>query len=145
MESNERDRLNGVSKDLIYAKAIEIKESQPLEVYAEYSGVCGIYGIWIDEKLVYIGSSTDVLLRWSFHQTHTFYDFGQHDYKEDKYRIFREAKERGCRIHFQLLEKCPKGALNILERRYINNLKPALNMEFTDTRLTNTTLEDILG
>lgn len=146
MDSNERDRLKGVNKDLIYAKAIEIKESQPIEVLQKYSGVCGIYGIWINDKLVYIGSSKDVLLRWCFHQTHTFYDFGQHDYKEKKYEILREAKSAGCRVSFNLLEKCKEGALRILEVRYINQYKPVLNQEFTSNRLDdNITLKDILG
>ena len=37
MDSNERDRLKGVDKNLIYEKAIEIKESQPIEILQKYN------------------------------------------------------------------------------------------------------------
>jgi hypothetical protein len=138
------DSLKGVNQWAMSVRVNEMKKELPQSLINQYEGKCGIYGMWINEKLVYIGKSKNVLTRWTYHKLHTLYDYGQHDYKEDKYRIMREAKEKGYKISFDILEECKPGCLDLLEHRWIEACKPALNMEFTNQSLHDKTLKDIL-
>lgn len=60
----------------------------------EYAGV---YGIWIDNRLVYIGKSQNMLMRMAQHYA------AMSKRNEKKYQILDEARKRGCRIRFNVL------------------------------------------
>jgi hypothetical protein len=144
MDNNARDRERGVDTYAIVQKKKEMMAQLPQEQIDKYYGVCGIYGMWIDDKLVYIGQSKNMLWRWLGHKVNTFYDYGQHDYKEDKYRIMREAVAASHSITFGIIEECKAGYLWLNEHKWIDKLNPVLNMEFTNHNLHNLHLQDIL-
>lgn len=54
----------------------------------------GLYSISIEDKLVYIGKSRNMLKRLSAHMANTEFD------KAHKYQILRQARDRGLRIQF---------------------------------------------
>ena len=60
-------------------------------------GHAGIYCIRIDESIVYIGKSMDMLRRMAQHYV------GIRTGSEKKYRIMAEAKRKGHRVNFDVL------------------------------------------
>lgn len=120
---------NQTDWNAIRLKKEELLESVPQETKMQFMDVAGIYGIYIENQLVYVGQSTSLLNRWIAHKINTLFDFGQHDYKEEKYCIFREAYQSGYDIQCRPLEICEndKAILRQLERNWINKLQPILN------------------
>lgn len=116
----------------INSKKEELFAQVPQETKEKYFGVSGIYGIYIEDELVYIGQSTNLLNRWIAHKINTRYNFQQKDYQEDKYQVFREAEKAGLRITCLVLEYCEnnKYILNQKEREWIHNCQPILNGGF---------------
>ena len=80
-------------------------------------------------NLLYIGESSDILNRWIAHKINTLYDYGQKDYKEEKYAILREAWNRNYPISCRVLEYCEndKQVLRTREKEWIKQCQPILN------------------
>lgn len=110
-------------------KRDEMLEEVSPELKNEYWNTAGVYAIYIEDELVYVGESSSLLNRWIAHKLNTLYDFGQKDYKEDKYKIFREAYNLGLKVHCQPLEICEndKYILRNKENEWIQKLNPLLN------------------
>ena len=108
-------------------KKDELLQEVPEEIKEKFLDVSGIYGIYIQDNLVYVGQSKSLLNRWIAHKINTLYDYGQHDYKEEKYAIFREAYQAGFSICCKPIEFCEPKDLNVREWAWISELKPILN------------------
>ena len=126
----------------------------------KFEGAC-IYTISIDNKIVYIGKSTNTINRIAAHIMNI--DFpGSESYTGHKYKIIREAKQKGHRISFDVIYRSQQKDPNkinedigrqegILIRKYM----PALNYQipkeedwhkFTVNKLaTQITLDQLLG
>ena len=111
----------------IREKKDELLQEVPEEIKEKFLDVSGIYGIYIQDNLVYVGQSKSLLNRWVAHKINTLYDYGQHDYKEEKYAIFREAYQAGFSICCKPIEFCEPKDLNVREWAWISELKPILN------------------
>ena len=90
----------------------------------------GIYKISIDDQIVYIGKSKNMLRRLAQHQ------IGIEKQEERKYRILAEAKRHRHRVSFDVLyyavELTPKlieEELGEKEGEFIRKLKPVLNTQ----------------
>lgn len=94
-------------------------------------GKPGIYSISIEDKLVYIGKSRKMLWRLAEH-----IDCINHYTKSNKYKILRDAKQKGYHIKFDVLYVSPEKiqpAINedigYIEGVLIRKYKPALNYQ----------------
>lgn len=101
-------------------------EETPQETKDQYEGKSGIYGIYCDNRLVYIGKSADLLKRFIAHKANTFCDESP-EYNSKKYVEMREACLKGHSIQIQVLEYCDKADLSSREDFYIEHYQPALN------------------
>lgn len=108
----------------------------------------GIYQIFINNTLVYIGQSKSMIDRIASHMLHI--DTNE---KSNKYKQLRRAKEAGCKITFDVLAYCKDDELDQLEGIYIRQYLPPLNYQipkesghgFTVNKLAKTiTYERIL-
>lgn len=113
----------------IRLKKEELLEAIPQETKDKYMDVAGIYAIYIENELVYVGMSTNLLNRWVAHKINTLFDYGQKDYKEEKYAVLRDAMAAGLAISCNVLEFCEnnKYTLRSKENEWIRKLNPALN------------------
>ena len=68
----------------------ELYNNTSAEVKEKYDKKSGIYGIFCDEELVYIGKSTNLLNRWIAHKCHTFCD-ESNEYNRPIYKELRRA------------------------------------------------------
>ena len=98
--------------------------------YAEKYDYAGIYCIKIDDTIVYIGKSHNMLKRVSQHYAAIM---GQ---AEKKYRIFAEAQRKGHSINFDVLYHAAetyypavKNEIGQKEGEYIRQYKPILNTQ----------------
>lgn len=96
------------------------------ETKDKYEGKSGIYGIYCDERLVYIGKSTDLLKRFIAHKANTFC-VESPEYNSRKYIELRGAVLKGHSISLKPLEYCDKEDLSAREDFYIDHYQPALN------------------
>jgi len=88
----------------------------------------GIYGIYANDKLVYIGQSKDVLKRYKAHMTHIINNKSEED-KCWKYDMLRFLKENGFVISFQQIADVGlEENLDTVEIALISNLQPLLNI-----------------
>lgn len=90
----------------------------------------GIYCIKIDNEIVYIGKSNNMLKRVAQHYV------GIKKQSELKYRIIAEAHRKGHKIGFDVLYYATRSGYNsvkdeigIKEGEYIREYKPALNTQ----------------
>ena len=90
----------------------------------------GIYCIKIDDDIVYIGKSHNMLKRVAQHYV------GIKSQSELKYRIIAEAQRKGHKIGFDVLYYATQSSYNavkdeigIKEGKYIREYKPALNTQ----------------
>lgn len=88
----------------------------------------GIYCIKVDEKIVYVGKSRNMLRRIASHYAHIQME------TEMKYRILSEARRKGCKLGFDVLyyAKSKRYAdrqteLGEKEGEYIRKYSPVLN------------------
>lgn len=126
----------------------------------KFNGAC-IYSISIDDKIVYIGKSTNGLHRIASHMMNIDYP-GSESYNSHKYKIMREAKQKGHIVKFDVMyrsqEKDPKKIdqdIGQQEGILIRQYMPVLNYQipkeedwhkFTTNKLaTQITLDQILG
>ena len=90
----------------------------------------GIYCIKIDNEIVYIGKSNNMLKRVAQHYV------GIQKQSELKYRILAEAHRKGHKIGFDVLYYASRSGYNAIkdeigtkEGEYIREYKPALNTQ----------------
>lgn len=82
----------------------------------------GIYGIIINNSLVYIGKANDLEERKRQHWCKIF------NPNENKYYLLHAALKQHFRIQFILLQKVPNiSSLLDIEEKWIKALKPCLN------------------
>lgn len=95
-------------------------------IVEEFEGKCGIYGIWHQGTLVYVGKSTNMFHRWVAHKINALEPTAR-DYNTKMYSQLRKAKELGHELQFGLIEETTKANLDARERYYISQYMPALN------------------
>lgn len=87
----------------------------------------GIYSISINNKLVYIGKSKNILFRLAAHIVNTSYNKGH------KYQIFKQAIESNFPVSFGLLYEAKSDdideELGQKEGEYIRKYSPCLNTQ----------------
>ena len=90
----------------------------------------GIYCIKIDQKIVYIGKSTNMLRRVAQHYV------GIKTESEKKYQVLAEARRRGHNINFDVLYYAKSGnyvkqlvEIGEKEGEYIRQYQPVLNTQ----------------
>ena len=93
-------------------------------------GYAGIYCIKIDDSIVYIGKSMDMLRRMAQHYV------GIRKGSEKKYRIMAEAKRKGHRVNFDVLYYAKSRSrvdkmveIGEKEGEYIRQYQPILNTQ----------------
>ena len=84
----------------------------------------GIYQIFIDNKLVYIGRSQNMIERLARHMY--YIDVNT---KTNKYIQLRRARDAGHRIRFDVLEYCSVEQIPFREAYWINLNRPPLNVQ----------------
>ena len=84
----------------------------------------GIYAIYIDKKLVYLGKSADMITRVANHMYHIDY---QDQPKTNKYVQLYRAKEAGHKITFDVFMKCDE--IDVTEAKLIREYLPPLNIQ----------------
>ncbi len=91
----------------------------------------GIYCIKIDNDIVYIGKSTNMLKRISQHYAHI-----RKNQDELKYKILAEAHKKGHSINFDVLYRSTQNnyydinnEIGIKEGEYIRQYEPVLNTQ----------------
>ena len=108
----------------IQGRIDEIKEEITSASGTKYD-CSGIYCIYIDDKLVYIGKSNDLKTRIANHIYNT-----ESGNKEHKYYIFRQALQTGHNIRFDKLQRCDnKENISDLEGYWIRHYLPPLNYQ----------------
>ena len=88
-----------------------------------YSNDRGIYGIYIDNILVYIGKASN------FHQRFSGHTQSIRHSNTVWYPLAREFDKRGHNIEARIIEKTPIRMMREKELEYINNLQPVFNIE----------------
>ena len=118
----------------------------------------GIYSISINEKIVYIGKSRDMLVRLAQHITNIKYDLD----KCNKYQVLRQAHNRGIVIEFDVQYVSKKQNQDEIDRdigereaELINQYAPVLNYQLplledykhfkVNKKAKTITLDEILG
>lgn len=92
--------------------------------------ICGIYCITNKiNKKEYIGSSCNILHRWSLHKGHLRKN-KHHDFILQ--RAWNKYGEQN--FVFEILEECDRGNLLEIEQNYISVLKPSYNLSKNATR-----------
>lgn len=94
----------------------------------------GIYCIKVQDKLVYIGKSANMLWRVASHIL-AIDGIGK-DSAGNKYKILRTAKTRGLQISFDVLEYIDgtNSDLDAAEAKWINQELPVLNTQIPHPR-----------
>lgn len=92
----------------------------------------GIYAIYIDDLLVYIGKSRNMLERISNH----IEKIQQDNNTTNKYRVLHEARQTGHKIRFDVLFYCQKqhqdsidAEIGKMEGELIRHYQPPLNYQ----------------
>lgn len=122
-------------------------------------GHAGIYCIKINDKIVYVGKSVDMLVRIADHSL----EIMEGTNKSNKYKVLHKAyNSEECHIEFDVLYVCRKknqqqifDDIGEAEARYINQYMPALNYQIptigdykhfsVNKKAQVITLEEILG
>lgn len=84
----------------------------------------GIYQVFLNNKLVYVGRSSNMLQRIANHMYQI--DVNQ---KTNKYIQLRGAREQGYGIRFDVLEYCSEEETPYREAYWINKYRPCLNTQ----------------
>lgn len=124
---------------LVKQKREEIMKAIPQDIKNKFFGKAGVYGIYIEGQLVYVGETINLLRRWVDHKFNTLYNFKQKEYQEEKYKVLREAYAAGLIITCNVLEFCEndKKTLRAREAEYIKKYNPILNTINTGNRHGN--------
>ena len=86
----------------------------------------GVYGIYSNNKLVYVGKSNNLFNRFVAHQMNTFEE-QEKEYNSKKYVALRQAALAGARIEIRIICYCKPEQLSNTQEFYISNLYPPLN------------------
>lgn len=89
----------------------------------------GIYGIKIDDVLVYIGQSRNMRDRIAAHIEHIEDQGTTKESQNFKYVQFRKAKEHNKTISFFVIDYCSIDELKHKEAVYINQFLPPFNSQ----------------
>lgn len=92
----------------------------------KYDKKVGVYALYCDDNLVYVGKSTNLLNRWIAHKCHVMCDESK-EYNRPMYQELRRAMNLGHAITANLLEYCDIDNLETKEDEYIAKYLPALN------------------
>ena len=121
-----------------------------------YDNEAGVYKIKIEDNIVYIGKSRNLLQRLADHIA------GIESGEQHKYQILRQAKEAGLNVQFDAIyySNCKEQEaidvdIGYQEAYYINHYKPALNQQipyqnnyhscFINENAKRITLDEILN
>lgn len=144
-----------ILKDKVQEIEEELRANQ--EVVDKYD-TAGIYAVYIEDKLVYIGKSRNMLCRLA---QHIFYTQNLRWTKSHKYKVFNLAQVMGYNLRFDVLYYSSTlgeesdDEIGYKEGEYIRQYLPPLNYQipcaddyhhFTINRTAKTiSLLDILG
>ena len=144
-----------ILKDKVQEIEEELRTNQ--EVVDKYD-TAGIYAVYIEDKLVYIGKSRNMLCRLA---QHIFYTQNLQWTKSHKYKVFNLAQVMGYNVRFDVLYYSSTlgeesdDEIGYKEGEYIRQYLPPLNYQipcaddyhhFTINRTAKTiSLLDILG
>ena len=81
----------------------------------------GVYGIYIDNRLVYVGKSKDLRTRSDTHRTRILHS------NDVWYPLARDFHQRGHILTLKVLEQTSLEDLEKTETKYIQKLKPLFN------------------
>lgn len=103
--------------------------------FLEEYNIMGIYGIYLQDNLIYIGQSNNVGKRWIIHKTHITRSPSQcRNYMGDNcplYNFLRNYYQAGIKISFSVLEIVSnKEELNQKELEYIKKFNPKCNIRY---------------
>ena len=108
--------------ELLYNQYQQIEE-----VREKYDNKLGIYSISINNNIVYIGKSTNILKRLTHH---LFYTNNLQFTKSNKYKILNQCIKNGIDIKFDLVCLCQdEDELGYVEGEVIRRLMPVLNYQ----------------
>lgn len=97
------------------------------ENYRAKYAAAGIYGIYIEDKLVYIGKSNYCLRRICEHMMGVD---SKDEHKSNKYRVLDEAIKRGLSVRFDILDyESDESIRGYKEGCYIREWAPILNYQ----------------
>ena len=98
-------------------------------IFKTHGKQIGIYGIYIDDKIVYIGQSKQLSTRA---QTHERNIRKGAKWNGDWYLIANQFYLHGHKIEFKVLEEVPLDQLIKTEERYIQAIQPIFNTRKND-------------
>ena len=105
-------------------------DDTPQEMKDSYFNKSGIYGIYCDGELVYIGKSINLLQRWLMHKSHVYCPESP-EYNRPIYKEIRRALKAGHKISAGVIEfcDCPDIELQLEqeESKLIKKYVPKLN------------------
>lgn len=125
-----------MSKEDIINKMIDISEIS--KYYDELSN-SGIYGIFINKYLMYIGQSTNLFKRFKEHIS-----FIKVPNNEIKYKYLNKYYNKQYNIEFSIAEFCTEELLKERESYYINTLLPFLNTEVPSYNNRNSWIKTVV-
>ena len=88
----------------------------------------GIYCIKIDDKIAYIGKSTNMYNRIASHIEHIEEPLSK-EFNGKKYKLLRQARYSNHKIGFDVLLYCKEEDLTAAEGEYIRKYLPPLNTQ----------------
>ena len=106
----------------------------------------GIYGILIDNKVVYVGKSKNIFKRIRAEGSH-IKRIGNDKEQCRKYELLRAAQDEGHKIAFTIIELCSEEKIDERKDFYLLALKPILNSSLPNgvyKDIRNYTLTDLL-
>lgn len=97
---------------------------------SEYAIPC-IYGIYVNNELVYIGKTNSAIDRWVVHKHHITKPYSEcRKYYGDFNKLYNNLREdyfsNEC-IEFRIIEEVSTDNLSEIERKYLKYNKPKLN------------------
>ncbi len=92
----------------------------------KYDNKIGIYSISINNNIVYIGKSTNMLQRLS---NHIFFIENLQFTKSNKYKVLADLHKNGYQIDFDIMQLCNEEELGWVEGELIRKHMPILNYQ----------------
>ena len=86
----------------------------------------GVYGIYCNGSLVYVGKSKNMFHRMCSHMMNTFQPT-ERDYNSKKYVELRKAAFAGAKIEFRIIQETDLAALGDRQQFWIMKERPPLN------------------
>jgi hypothetical protein len=110
----------------------ELTVSKNDKLFKQYN-ISAVYGIYVNDELVYIGSSIHCMTRFNQHKWQIIKPEEKRcpwkDYRL-AYNELRKHYQNGDRISFDIIEREDNvKVLKVLERTYLKTLKPKFNVK----------------